>query len=362
MKFDSYWLQVIKKIIVLFSGFFIIYLGLKISLFYVPFLVAFLISQLMEPVIKYLMKKCKMRRKISAILILTVVLSIIVGIVVLAVVSLISEATNLLNNINYYIDKIYSVSQNYISKFNFEKIQLSNELNIILSDSTGNFINTVSVWIKNLLMEIVNIVTSLPKIGLCIGITIIALYFMCTDKIYMLDQIEHHIPEKWVKKIMKHTQSLIKKLGCYLRAQFILIFISFVISVIGLYFFSIVGMKVTYPLIAAIGIAIVDALPIFGSGTVMIPWAVISACNGDIVLGVSLLTLWILMSIIRQIIEPKIVSKEIGIHPIFTLIAMYTGFKFAGFLGIYIGPIILIILKEIYGNKLDKGFVKSLFE
>ena len=68
------------------------------------------------------------------------------------------------------------------------------------------------------------------------------------------------------------------------------------------------------------------------------------------------------MSIVRQIIEPKIVSRQIGIHPIFTLIAMYTGFRFIGFLGMFVGPIVLIILKEIYGNRIDKGFVKSIFE
>ena len=185
---------------------------------------------------------------------------------------------------------------------------------------------------------------------------------MCTDKIYMLDQIEHHLPEEWVKKLTKHIKALTKKIGCYLKAQFILIMVSFIISLIGLYIFSAIGMKVSYPLLTAIGIAVVDALPIFGSGTVMVPWAVISACTGDITLGISILVLWIIMSIVRQIIEPKIVSRQIGIHPIFTLIAMYTGFRFIGFLGMFVGPIVLIILKEIYGNRIDKGFVKSIFE
>ena len=121
-------------------------------------------------------------------------------------------------------------------------------------------------------------------------------------------------------------------------------------------------MNVKYPLMTAIAIAIVDALPIFGSGTVMVPWAVWSAFNGDITLGISILVLWIIMSIVRQIVEPKIVSGQIGIHPIFTLIAMYTGFRFMGFFGVFIGPIVLIVLKNIYEVRIDKGFVKSIFE
>ena len=94
----------------------------------------------------------------------------------------------------------------------------------------------------------------------------------------------------------------------------------------------------------------------------MIPWAIITAFNGDYVLAISILVLWIIMSVTRQFIEPKIVSKQIGIHPIFTLIAMYTGFKFIGVLGMFIGPILLIILKDVFAGLIDKGVMKAIFE
>lgn len=100
----------------------------------------------------------------------------------------------------------------------------------------------------------------------------------------------------------------------------------------------------------------------FGSGTVMIPWAIISATNGNINLGIGLIVLYAIVLISRQFIEPKLVSSKIGIHPIFTLIAMYTGFKVIGILGLLIGPIILIILKNIFETLLDKGLVKSIFD
>ena len=80
----------------------------------------------------------------------------------------------------------------------------------------------------------------------------------------------------------------------------------------------------------ALFIGFVDALPILGSGTVMIPWAIISGINGDINLGIAIIVLLIIMSVVRQVLEPKLVSKNIGVHPIFTLIAMYTGFKAIG--------------------------------
>ncbi|MBE5806013.1 MAG: sporulation integral membrane protein YtvI [Clostridiales bacterium] len=358
----SYWFKVIKKIFVFLFSILLIYMGFKISIYYIPFLIAFILSLIMEPIIRFCMKKLKMRRKLSAILIFTIILAIIVGLITLGVITLVSETANFLGNINVYFEKMHNTSQNLISKFDFSKIQLSNELNTILSNSTGEIITTASNAVKNILTKILNTLTSLPTIGLYIVITILALYFMCTDKIYILDQIEHHLPELWVKKITKHMHGIIRVLGCYLKAQLMLVLISFIISLVGLYIFSIIGMNVNYPLLTAIGIAIVDALPIFGSGTVMIPWAIWSAFNGNITLGISLLILWIIMSIVRQIIEPKIVSGQIGIHPIFTLIAMYTGFRFMGFIGVFLGPIILIILKNIYESRIDKGFVKSIFE
>ena len=94
----------------------------------------------------------------------------------------------------------------------------------------------------------------------------------------------------------------------------------------------------------------------------MLPWAIIAACMGDFTLAIAILVLWAIMSIVRQLIEPRIVSGQIGIHPIFTLIAMYTGFKFIGVLGMVIGPILLIILKNIFSTLIDKGVFKSIFE
>ncbi len=173
--------------------------------------------------------------------------------------------------------------------------------------------------------------------------------------------MEHHLPEIWVKKLYKHLKEIITALGKYLKAQALLILISFIISVIGLYIFKIAGLNVKYPLLYALGIGFVDALPIFGSGSVMVPWAIISACNGDMQLAISVFLLWIFMSVVRQLIEPRIVGNKIGIHPIFTLIAMYTGFKLMGVIGLFIGPIMLIILKSIFSDLLDKGVVKSIF-
>ena len=94
----------------------------------------------------------------------------------------------------------------------------------------------------------------------------------------------------------------------------------------------------------------------------MVPWAIISALDGDINLGIAIIVLWIIMCVVRQFIEPKVVSNKIGIHPIFTLIAMYTGFKVIGVIGMLVGPIVLIILKNIFGTLIEQGIVKTILD
>ncbi len=358
----SYWTRVFKNIsyvLLLLLG---LYIALKLSLFYMPFLIAFVISLMIEPAIKYIMAKTKLTRRTSSIIIFVIVSAIILGSLAWILITLFSESSSLLQGLNNYFDKAYMQFQKFIESFQFDKIHVSDEVLNVIQSSTGDLLETASNWLRNSLTGLINIVTSLPSIAICIGITVIALYFICVDKIYILDQVEHHLPKVWVRKIGKHLKDLIQTLGGYLKAEATLVLVSFIISLVGLYILQFMGFQVEYPLLMALFIGFVDALPILGSGTVMIPWAIICALNGDINLGIAILVLLIIMSIARQILEPKLVSKNIGVHPIFTLIAMYTGFKIIGIIGLLIGPIVLIIFKNIFASLIDQGVFKTIFD
>ncbi len=358
----NYWGKVFKNILILALSILGVYLGFKLAFFYLPFLIAFILSLILEPCIRFIMKKTKLKRKTSSIIVFVIAIIIIVGLLIWAGVTLISEASNLLTSLNEYFEKWYKLVQDLFANIDFTKLNIPENIMEAVQSSATEFLGTVTQWAKNALTAAINFLTSIPTIGVYAVVTLLSLYFMCVDKIYMIDQLEHHMPKSWVKKIGTHLKDLTKTLGNYLKAELILVFISFVISLIGLYIFNFAGLNVPYPLLMALVIGFVDLLPIFGSGTVMVPWAIISACTGDFTLAIALLGLWAIMSIVRQLIEPRIVSGQIGIHPIFTLIAMYTGFKFIGVLGMVIGPILLIILKNIFSTLIDKGVFKSIFE
>ena len=263
---------------------------------------------------------------------------------------------------NVYIDKIYEILDFFTKQFNIEKLNLPHEIFSFFSNSSRDFLNHFVQLAQTILKSILNFITSVPTIGIYTVITILATYFICADRLYILDQVEHHFPKLWVKRMSNHISEISKKLGNYLKAELILVSISFIIVLIGLYILKWIGFKIEYPLLMALIIGFVDALPILGSGTVMLPWAVFSALNHEINFGIAILVLYILTIVIRQILEPKIVSNQIGIHPIFTLIAMYTGFEVLGIMGLLLGPIILIIVKDIYATVIDRGVVKSILE
>ena len=334
----SYWTRVLTRILYVVFILLGLIIALKLSIFYLPFLIAFIIYLIMEPAIKWIMKKTKATRKMSSIIIFFIVSLVILGALTWLIFTLFSEASNLLQDLNKYIEKAYSLFQNILQHADFGKIRLPDEIQTILQNSTGDILETVSQWVRAFLNGLIDVVTSIPNIAIYFSITVIALYFICVDKIYILDQIEHHLPKTWVMRVGKHIKDLTKTLGGYLKAEATLILVSFIISLIGLYILKFTGFAVEFPLLIICGI------------------------NGDLNLGIAIIVLLIIMSIVRQFLEPRLVSKNIGVHPLFTLIAMYTGFRFMGIIGMLVGPIVLIILKNIFATLIDGGVMKTIFD
>ena len=276
------------------------------------------------------------------------------------IVTLVSESANLLQGLNTYTEKAYIKIQEIINNLDITQVKLSDDLLVMIQNSSEEILDNIYAWGTKALTRTVNSLTQIPTIAIYVVITILSLYFICTDKIYILDLAEHHMPKSWVKKVGTHIKEITQSLGAYLKAEITLVFVSFVIFLAGLYIFMFVGLNVKYPLLIALVTAFVDALPILGSGTILVPWAIISALDGDITLGIAIIVLWIIMSVTRQFLEPKVVSNKLGIHPLFTLIAMYTGFKVIGITGLLLGPILLIILKSIFSSLIEQGIIKTI--
>lgn len=349
-----------KNCLILILGILLFYFGIKLSMFYMPFLIGYIISILIEPMIRFLKNKTNISRKTSSIIVLALVFVILIAIMSWGVITLINEMSNFLGGINIYFEKIINLTQ-YIWKW-LGQFNLPEDINYLLQNSVTEIFSELSNLLKNYMSKILQSVSSISKVFIYTIITILATYFISSDKFYILDRMEHHIPKKWVGKFRTHLSEIISALGNYLKAEIILILITFIVVTIGLNLFYVIGMRIEYPFLMALFIGFIDALPILGAGTVFVPWIIIEFLNSNNSLASCLLGLYILIIVLRQILEPKLVSNKIGIHPIFTLIAMYTGFKLIGILGMLIGPVALVILKNIFANSIDTGLVKWIIE
>ena len=352
--------RIIKNCLVFLLGIAILYFSVKLSIFYLPFLIGYVISVLIEPLISFVKKHTNFTRKTSSIIVLILVFSILIGLLSWGIIVLFNEVSNFLGDMNYYFDKIMSISNFVMEKLS--QFHFPENINSILQNNLTDILGSISSWIKGYLNNILKSISSAPKIFIYAVITILATFFISSDKFYILDRLEHHIPKKWVGKLRVHLADIMGTLGQYLKAEATLVLISFVTVTIGLHILFFMGMKISYPLLMAVFIGFVDALPILGAGTVFIPWIFIEFINSNNGLALSLLGIYFLTIVLRQLLEPKLVSKGIGIHPIFTLIAMYTGFKLIGILGLLIGPIFLVVLKNIFASNIDRGIVKSIFD
>lgn len=254
--------NILKKVGSLIIIFIILVIAAKLFVFYIPFLIAYIISLLVEPIIKWLHKKTDLSRKVSSIFILVTVFLVLIGFISWGTISLISESTNLLGALNTYLEKAIKAINGLVEKIDMDKLAISDDIKQMIQSSASEVLNKAIDFVKNTLTNFLEYLKSIPTIAIYVVITILATYFITSDKFYIWDRLEHHVPKKILGKISVKVEKITTSLGSYLKAEMILIGISFVIVLMGLNIFYLMGMNVGYPLLMALFIGFVDALPI----------------------------------------------------------------------------------------------------
>ncbi len=342
----NYWSKILKKVLYFLFIILCIYISLKLIIFFIPFIIALIIANSIEPLIKLISKKTHLLRNTSAKIALLIVFTVIITIIGIIGNIIISETVEILKDFGTIGNSINQSLESISEFLKLENVNVSNEVRNLIVNSTNEIINHVLNYLNSFLTSILNMITQIPNFIIYLIITILATYFICTDRISILDTLEQVFPKNWIRKVNNQFKNTVKKLGKYIKAELILVLISFIIVSIGLYLFKVVGLNIKSPLLISLGIGFVDLLPILGSGTVMLPWGIITIITGDITLGIAILILLAIISLLRQFLEPRIVSGQIGIHPLYTLISMYIGFKFLGILGLIVGPIVFVIVQN----------------
>ena len=339
----------------------VVYLLFKLGIFLFPFTLALFFSILTQPFSRFLQKKLQFSQKIATIVSIILFLVIFLAFISLSALRLSGEIYKLSINLNKYskdfqslwnhtIDRVYSLLGYFPEGFDEQVKSSINGFIRMGTSKLGSFINSL-----------INFITSIPTIILYICITILSTFFISLDKKKIMTFLEQQCPETWIKKVYNIKREMFNVLGSYIRAQIILMTICFFELLISFNLLSFLKFNLPYPLIFSIIICIIDALPILGAGAVLLPWSLISFATGDIKLGLALLGIYFLVLSVRQMLEPKLISQNLGVHPLVTLISMYSGFKFFGVIGFLIGPVVMIILKNVFSRELEIGFFREIF-
>ncbi len=307
-----------------------------------PFIIASIIAVVISPIVTFLEKKLKFPRAFATILTMIVVIALLA----LLIFTVVYQGVFAIQS---FADKL---PQMLYTDYDFPGwINEINKLYFNLPLDVKDFIAEIETNLKDNIMQILqpatkatitfakNIAVKLPNIFISSIILLLSIYFICYDKNKISKYIRSNMPDK----VKMHWYAFIKslKLACggYIRAQLIIMTIVFTILFIG---FSILEIKTA--VLFAFLIALIDVIPILGTGTVLWPWAIVSVIQTNYKLAVGLIIIYLVVLLTRQLIEPKIVGSQIGLHPLATLLTMYTGYKLVGVMGMIIGPIIAILV------------------
>lgn len=186
---------------------------------------------------------------------------------------------------------------------------------------------------------------SLPAFVFSLIVSILALFYLTVDAVGVKSGVKQLLPKRLQSTVKNLYEGISIGVAGYARAYFVLMLLIFSTA-----FFGLIIMNVRYAFFLAIVIAVVDALPLLGSGSITLPWAVFSLITKSTSRGVGLLILTAVMYLIRQLAESRLVGHFLGIHPLITLISAYLGFSFFGFYGMIVAPICLYVLRLIFSD------------
>ena len=212
--------------------------------------------------------------------------------------------------------------------------------------SLPNLISSIGSAVTSFSARLVSWLTSfatrLPTILLNTLITMIATVFFAVDFDRIKQFIRRNLKEKTLRMVVNVKNSFLDMIWRFIRSYFLIFLITSTENTIGLW---IIGVE--HPLLIGILIGIFDAFPVVGSGTILIPWAVITLITGRVARGISLLALYLIITVVRQIIEPRIVGQRVGLRPIVTLTCMYAGTRLFGGVGLFALPIMAAIVADL---------------
>lgn len=335
----------------------LIFLLPRVLMFFFPFVLGWIISLMAKPIVRLLEEKLKLKRKAGSAIVIVLVLAIVIGIIYGICYFLVNQIIGFASD----FPDIWASATKEFNKFGDSMSGFYQKLPKGLRDSLDTLWENGEKYFQNLSFGSGNIkfsavgdfVNKIPDVILGIVMTLLSSYFFVADKDYLKRAMDHYLPPSVGYHWETIKRSIKNAFGGYFKAQFKIEIWIYLITVLGLAI-----IRIDYAILVALGICFMDFLPVFGAGTIMVPWAIVKFVNGEYLIGIAILVIWGVGQLVRQIIQPKIVGDSVGIDPIPTLFLLFIGFAVKGVLGMILAIPIGIILKNLY----EEGAFNSTIE
>lgn len=322
----------------------IVYIAFNLlSSYLLPFVIGILVSFLVQKPVKAICKKTKVAKGPLTIIFVVGLYLLFVAVIVLLIYLLYRWLSSLVNILPDLMPDLIE----FMREVNITLTQILKDLpaavtsyiNALPSKLLGA-VESLGISLSNLALDFA---TNIPSYLITIIVTIVASCYIAYDYDKIIQFAKRHIPKKAWLVIIDVKDTFFTNIFKMLKGYILLMLITFTELTIGL---LLLGQK-SAVLLAAI-ICVIDILPVLGTGAVVIPWAIISLFTGSILKGIGLLLMYIIITVIRNFLEPKVIGNQVGLHPLITLIAMFSGLRLLGIVGLFGFPLALIVLNDLY--------------
>ena len=319
----------------------------RVLSFFMPFVVAWIIALLASPMVKFLEDKLKIKRKAGTACVIIAVIAVIVLIGYGAAAFLIDQIQGLLRD----LPDIWESLQLQIDEISRSLSRLFVSLPADVQESWAFFFENVESslgeWVAGLgspsMSWLGNVAKQLPNLFVAVIMCLVAAFAFTAERTNMRNFMQDYMPETMKKYWDMIRVSLSSAVGGYLKAQLKIEFWIYLIVTAGLFI-----LRISYAPVLAIFIAVLDFLPVFGTGTILWPWIVFEVFGRNYKLAVGLAVIWGVSQVVRQVIQPKIMGDSMGMHTLPTVFLLYIGYKASGIFGMIIAVPIGIIFINMY--------------
>lgn len=323
--------------------FFLTWLTLRFFLpLFSPFLLGALLALSAEPMVRFLHRKLRIPRSVSAGIGVSMSFSLLAMVLLCLCAFLIRELGALgqvLPDLGQTAKTGFSLIQNWL-------LQLSSHtpesLQPVLEENVNRFFSDGAALLDKAIGYLLGLAGTLlshvPDSAFSLGTAVISAFLISAKLPQIRHRILRRIPREWLSSLENAGKQVRRILGSWFSAQCKLVGVSFVILFLGL-----VILQIPYALLWAAGICLVDAFPVLGTGTVLLPWSLVCLLQGDTPRAIGLVSTYVAVTVTRSMLEPKFLSSHLGLDPLVTLIALYAGFRLWGIGGMILAPVLTVI-------------------